>query len=133
MAKSNYNFPVNIYRLNIVNHINNLLLTSRLATVTPTHKHCYAAPKNVEFCTLFLHNMAALLAKCFARLTRVLISEVCVAFIGACHDCCQLLLLPVVVVATIIGLVEALKYGRQRWELVFFFFFDKWWELVFFI
>ena len=50
----------------------------------------------------------------------MVISDVCVAFIGACHDCCQLLLLPVVVVATIIGLVEAVKYGRQRWEPVFF-------------
>jgi len=58
----------------------------------PTQEHGDAAAKNVEFCTLLLDNVAALLAKRLARITSFLLLLLlllnilaCVAFLH-CHE-----------------------------------------------
>lgn len=68
----------------------NLVLT----TFMPTQKHSYATAKNVEFCSLLLDQVTALLAKRLARITSfflllllLLLSTIlaCVAFLH-CHE-----------------------------------------------
>ena len=64
---------------------------SVLPTLMPTQKHGYATAQNVEFCTLLLDQVTALLAKRLARITNFLLLLLlltvlaCVAFLH-CHD-----------------------------------------------
>lgn len=66
-------------------------LSSVLTTFMPTQKHSYAPAKNVEFCSLLLDKVTALLAKRLARITSflffLLLSTIlaCVAFLH-CHE-----------------------------------------------
>lgn len=61
----------------------------------PTHEHGYTAPEYIEFGSLLLHQVTALLAEGFAGVTALLLLMMmmgitCVAFLG-CHECFKLI------------------------------------------